>query len=80
MTQIKQNKEPISQPVVTTSTPSAQSTTSYQQSPHSLENLAIHHAQGADIHVGPDQGKHLPHEAWHVVQQTQGRVQPTIEK
>jgi hypothetical protein len=35
------------------------------------------YAQGRDIHVGPGQEKHLPHEAWHVVQQAQGRVQAT---
>jgi hypothetical protein len=35
-------------------------------------------AQGADIHVAPGQDHHLPHEAWHVVQQKQGRVKPTI--
>ncbi|WP_341908140.1 DUF4157 domain-containing protein [Fluviicola taffensis] len=35
------------------------------------------YAQGTDIHLGPGQEKHLPHEAWHVVQQKQGRVQPT---
>ncbi len=35
------------------------------------------YAQGTDIHVAPGQEKHLPHEAWHVVQQKQGRVQPT---
>ena len=34
-------------------------------------------AQGSDIHLAPGQEKHLPHEAWHVVQQKQGRVQPT---
>jgi hypothetical protein len=34
-------------------------------------------AQGNNIHVSPGQEKHLPHEAWHVVQQKQGRVQPT---
>ncbi len=27
------------------------------------------YAQGSDIHVGSGQEKHLPHEAWHVVQQ-----------
>ena len=37
------------------------------------------YAQGTDIHLGPGQEKHLPHEAWHVVQQKQGRVQPTIQ-
>jgi hypothetical protein len=35
------------------------------------------HAQGNDIHVGPGQERHLPHEAWHVVQQMQGRVRAT---
>ena len=35
------------------------------------------YAQGSDIHVGPGQEQHLPHEAWHVVQQAQGRVEPT---
>lgn len=35
------------------------------------------YAQGTDIHLGAGQEKHLPHEAWHVVQQKQGRVQPT---
>ena len=36
-------------------------------------------AQGTDIHLGPGQEKHLPHEAWHVVQQKQGRVKPTLQ-
>ncbi|MFZ6653898.1 DUF4157 domain-containing protein [Undibacterium sp. TJN19] len=38
---------------------------------------ALAYAQGTDIHVAPGQEQHLPHEAWHVVQQAQGRVQPT---
>lgn len=37
------------------------------------------YAQGNDIHLGPGQERHLPHEAWHVVQQRQGRVAPTME-
>jgi uncharacterized protein DUF4157 len=36
-------------------------------------------AQGADIHVASCQERHLGHEAWHVVQQRQGRVQPTVQ-
>lgn len=36
-------------------------------------------AQGQDIHLGPGQERHLPHEAWHVVQQAQGRVQPSVQ-
>lgn len=35
------------------------------------------YAQGNNIHLGPGQEKHLPHEAWHVVQQKQGRVLPS---
>ncbi|MBH8557579.1 eCIS core domain-containing protein [Hymenobacter negativus] len=42
--------------------------------PVQLEALA--YAQGTDIHVAPGQEHHMPHEAWHVVQQQQGRVQP----
>ncbi len=37
------------------------------------------YAQGTDIHVAPGQEKHLAHEAWHVVQQKQGRVRPTMQ-
>jgi hypothetical protein len=29
--------------------------------------------------VDPSQEKHLAHEAWHVVQQKQGRVRPTLQ-
>jgi hypothetical protein len=36
------------------------------------------YAQGTDIHLASGQEKHLPHEAWHVVQQKQGRVKPTM--
>lgn len=37
------------------------------------------YAQGTDIHLGPGQEQHLPHEAWHVAQQKQGRVEPTTQ-
>jgi len=40
---------------------------------------ALAYAQGADIHVAPGQEKHLPHEVWHIIQQKQGRVQPTMQ-
>jgi hypothetical protein len=40
---------------------------------------ALAYAQGSDIHIAPGQEHHLPHEAWHVVQQAQGRVQPTMQ-
>jgi hypothetical protein len=38
---------------------------------------ALAYAQGNDIYVGPGQERHLPHEAAHIVQQSQGRVLPT---
>lgn len=37
------------------------------------------YTQAGEIHVGPGQEQHLPHEAWHVVQQAQGRVRPTLQ-
>jgi Domain of unknown function (DUF4157) len=40
---------------------------------------ALAYAQGNDIHLAPGQEQHLPHEAWHVVQQRQGRVQATTQ-
>jgi len=62
-----------------------------QTSGYSMDDVNVHYnsskparlnahayAQGTDIHVGPGQEKHLPHEAWHVVQQKQGRVKPTL--
>lgn len=59
---------------------------------HSLDDVRVHYnsaqpaelqahayAQGSDIHVSPGQEQHLPHEAWHVAQQKQGRVKPTMQ-
>jgi hypothetical protein len=59
---------------------------------YSLDDVKVHYnsnqpaqlqahayAQGTDIHVAQGQEKHLPHEAWHVVQQKQGRVNPTMQ-
>lgn len=40
---------------------------------------ALAYAQGSDIYLGSGQEAHLPHEAWHVVQQRQGRVRPTVQ-
>ncbi|AVI49643.1 hypothetical protein C5O00_00070 [Pukyongia salina] len=57
---------------------------------HSMDDVKVHYnsskptqlnahayAQGTNIHVASGQEKHLPHEAWHVAQQKQGRVKPT---
>lgn len=40
---------------------------------------ALAYAQGTNIHIAPGQERHLPHEAWHVAQQKQGRVQATMQ-
>jgi hypothetical protein len=58
---------------------------------HSLDDVKVHcnsakpaqlnahaYAQGNQIHLAGGQEKHLAHEAWHVVQQKQGRVKPTV--
>ncbi|MEW7277896.1 DUF4157 domain-containing protein [Aquimarina sp. 2201CG1-2-11] len=34
------------------------------------------YAQGTEIYLAPGQERYLPHEAWHIVQQKQGRVAP----
>ena len=59
---------------------------------HALDDVRVHYnsaqpaamhahafAQGTDIHLAPGQHQHLPHEAWHVAQQKQGRVRPTTQ-
>jgi hypothetical protein len=59
---------------------------------HSLDDVKVHYssakpaqlqahayAQGTQIHIAAGQEKHLPHEAWHVVQQKQGRVKATMQ-
>ncbi len=51
----------------------------HRNSSKAREAGALAYAQGNEIHLGPGQEHHLPHEAWHVVQQRQGRVQPTTE-
>lgn len=45
--------------------------------PAQLQALA--YTQGNQVHIAPGQEKHLGHELGHVVQQKQGRVQPTMQ-
>jgi hypothetical protein len=40
---------------------------------------ALAYTQGNQVHIAPGQEKHLGHELGHVVQQKQGRVQPTMQ-
>ena len=51
----------------------------YRNSPEPNRIGALAYAHGRDIHVGPGQDRHLPHEGWHVVQQMQGRVRGTTQ-
>ena len=51
----------------------------HYNSPQPAQLNALAYAQGTNIHIAPGQEEHLPHEAWHVVQQAQGRVQPTMQ-
>ncbi|WP_437765356.1 DUF4157 domain-containing protein [Sorangium sp. So ce764] len=45
--------------------------------PAQLQALA--YTQASEIHVAPGQERHVPHEAWHVVQQKRGRVRATAQ-
>jgi hypothetical protein len=51
----------------------------HYNSPKPAQLNAHAYAQGTDVHVAPGQEADLPHEAWHVVQQKQGRVAPTMQ-
>jgi len=51
----------------------------HRNSPEPARLGALAYTRGSDIHLGPGQEEHLPHEAWHVVQQKQGRVKATAQ-
>ncbi|WP_202972106.1 DUF4157 domain-containing protein [Moorena producens] len=51
----------------------------HYNSPKPAQLQALAYTQGTEIHVAPGQEEHLPHETWHVVQQMQGRVKPTMQ-
>jgi len=59
---------------------------------HSMDDVNVHYnsdqttplnahayTKGTEIHLAPGKEKHLPHEAWHVAQQKQGRVRSTLQ-
>ncbi len=55
----------------------------HTNSPKPARLNALAYTQGNQIYLGPGQERYLPHEAWHAVQQKQGRVRATrqmIEK
>lgn len=51
----------------------------HRNSPEPARLQAHAYTKGAETHLAPGQERHLPHEAWHVVQQAQGRVRPTMQ-
>ncbi|NEO85278.1 MAG: DUF4157 domain-containing protein [Spirulina sp. SIO3F2] len=51
----------------------------HYNSPEPTKIGALAYTQGTDIHLAPKQEQHLAHEAWHVVQQKQGRVPVTTQ-
>jgi outer membrane lipoprotein SlyB len=84
------SENPIQQKKNTTGLPDKLKSGIENISGYSMDDVKVHYnsskpaqlnahayAQGSNIHIASGQEKHLPHEAWHVVQQKQGRVQPT---
>jgi len=82
--------EPIQQKKNDTGLPDQLKSGIENVSGHSMDDVKVHrnsskpsqlnahaYAQGSEIHLASGQEKHLAHEAWHVVQQKQGRVKPT---
>lgn len=87
-----QQKQPIQKKENNTGLPDNLKSGIESFSSYSMDDVNVHYnsdkpaqlqahayAQGKDINLGPGQEKHLPHEAWHVVQQKQGRVKPTMQ-
>lgn len=89
---LKDTGKPVQKKAGTNGLPDNLKTSMESLSGYSLDDVKVHYnsdkpaqlqahayAQGTDIHVAPGREKHLPHEAWHVVQQKQGRVKPTAQ-
>ena len=87
-----QNQQPIQKKENNTGFPAILKTGREHLSGISLDDVKVHrnsdkpaqlkahaYAQGTDIHLESGQEKHLPHKAWHEVQQKQGRVEPTMQ-
>ena len=83
---------PVQQKENNTGLPDGLKTGVENLSGYSMDDVKVHYnsdkpaqlqahafAQGTDIHMAPGQEQHLGHEAWHIVQQKQGRVQPTVQ-
>lgn len=89
-----QSEAPVSEPVLKNNTglPDNLKSGIENLSGYAMDDVKVHYnsqkpatlqahayAQGTEIHIASGQEKHLPHEAWHVVQQKQGRVKPSIQ-
>lgn len=90
--QMALKKKPVQRAANRTGLPDAIKSGVEALSGMSMDHVRVHHnspkpaqlnahayAQGSDIHVAPGQAHHLPHEAWHVVQQARGQVRPTLQ-
>ena len=88
----KSDEAPVQKKANTTGLPDQLKSGIENLSGHAMDDVKVHYnssqpaklnahayAQGNQIHLAPGQEKHLPHEAWHVVQQKQGRVKPTMQ-
>jgi hypothetical protein len=71
--------EPLRQGIAALSGHDLADVTVHRDSPAPAQLQAHVYAQGNAIHLGPGQDRHLPNEAWHVVQQGQGRVRETMQ-
>lgn len=85
-------KQPLQRKENNTGLPDNLKTGMENLSGYSMDDVKVHYnsdkpaqlqahayAQGTHIHLASGQEQHLPHEAWHVVQQKQGRVKPTLQ-
>jgi hypothetical protein len=88
----EKNTDPVQMKLNKTGLPDQLKTGIENLSGYSMDDVKVHYnldksaqfqahayAQGTDIHIEHGQEKHLPHEAWHVLQQKQGRVNPTMQ-
>ncbi len=89
---VVKQKHPIQRRKNTTGLPDGIKSGIENLSGYSMDDVKVHYnstkpaqlkahayAQGTDIHIASGQEKHLGHEAWHVVQQKQGRVKATTQ-
>ena len=87
-----QHKNPILKKVNSTGLPDTLKSGIENLSGYSMNDVIIHYnsskptqlqahanAKGTDIHLVSEHEKHLSHEAWYLVQQIQGRVNPTMQ-